>query len=164
MSNGKLFLGGRPTGPDVRRLMDKYKDTTNGDQISLEEIATEIGLDIRDTRFRTVIDKFRKTLRKERNLVTDRPHGEGVLVVLQENQREGNGLGRIRQGMRKIIRAHVDIADTDVSKLKTTEERDRLMRTKRLTEKLAHDGRTSVNEIVSHLAPPRQLPRAQAIK
>lgn len=154
-----LFVGGLPTGPDVRRLMDRFRDKAQGDSILLSDVAAEIATEVRTQRFETVLTAFRAALRKERNLETERDHGGVAVRILQDNERAAVSFKLVRRGARQIGRAYTKASSTPTGKL-NEQERKELMHVQRLTEAMANSARQSIKEIAVIWAPPKQLPRA----
>lgn len=56
----KLFLGGIPTGPDVKRLRESLPKLTDGLEITHDDVSAVLGLSPRTSRYRAVTGAWRK--------------------------------------------------------------------------------------------------------
>ena len=155
------YFGGVPTAPQVRRLMEKFKDVQAGDAIKLDDISEVIGEPVRSNRFRTIVDAFRRALARDRNFVTERIAGMGTIRILLDSERTGFGARGIRQGSRKVHRSVGVIVATPTEKL-TDAERETNFHVRRLGEAIVTTTRSAMKEIAQiFAAPPKQLPRTK---
>lgn len=64
----RLFLGGIPTAPDVKKLRTAFPEIKEGDQITHEQVEAVLKLDAKSSRYRSITTSWRKELLNELNL------------------------------------------------------------------------------------------------
>lgn len=64
----KLFFGGIPTAPDVKKLREAFTDVKEGTDFDHEQIAAILGLDPRTSRYRSVTTAWRKEMLTQHNI------------------------------------------------------------------------------------------------
>ena len=64
----KLFLGGMPTDADVRLICAALPNLKEGDDVTHEQIEQAINIGRNESRYRTVVNAWRKSLLKNDNL------------------------------------------------------------------------------------------------
>ena len=124
----KLFLGGIPTTPDVKRLREAFKLET-GLVIKHEDIEIIIECEWKTVRYRTITDAWRRDLFNQDNIVLDAVHGVGFKVLSgpERVHKEYEGFKRgIRKQARSLRRASV-IKDDTLSEFER-KKRDHLLR------------------------------------
>ena len=83
-ANAKLFFGGLPTGPDVRKLEELYGIPPEGTLIAYDEIVGVLKLPTwRCARFKIVLDTWRRKLARESNVDTACDPGKGLRVLTE---------------------------------------------------------------------------------
>ena len=96
----KLFFGGIPTGPDVKRLCDAFKILTEGQEITHEQVQAVLNLDPRGSRYRSVTTAWRKELLNEENIEISALPGIGF-KCLSGSERLTTNIKGFRQGTKK---------------------------------------------------------------
>lgn len=96
----KLFLGGIPTAPDVKKLRDAFPKLSDGMDISHEQIQAVIGLAPKSNRYRCVTTAWRKELLNEENVEVGSIAGVGFRVLTGPERLSSNIKG-FRSGTRK---------------------------------------------------------------
>jgi hypothetical protein len=114
------YFGGVPTAPQVRMLMEEFKDVGPGDEIPLSRVAELTGENPRSNRFRTVTDAFRRALR-QKNLVTERVANSGTIRIVPNEERSQFGARGIGKAHRHMGRSVAVIMSTPTEKLTETE-------------------------------------------
>jgi hypothetical protein len=127
MSDAQLHFGGVPTGPDVKKIRDRWPDGSlkAGDKISYEQMASVIGHNKADTRFKTVTQQWRKAVEEAtagRVSIGTIP-GEGF-IVLDDSQKHSAAVGKLRSAGRAAKRSVILTSFVDASNL-TEDERAR---------------------------------------
>lgn len=105
MSTARVFTGGVPTAPDVKRLIEKFGSPEPETVIGYDAIATVIGAAYGSHRFTSVMTAWKATLLREHNVELGHIDGEAV-VALTNEQRTEAAQKRFRQGGRQIGRSH----------------------------------------------------------
>ncbi len=156
----KVFFGGVPTEPDVKKLIGAYGSPAEGTVLPYDELSEVLQLSRRSSRFRTVITAWRKQLLKEYNLDSKARVGEGIVILTPEQRVEESGknlLSSARQVRRGFVRAStVPTARLDgISRQK----HDHMMRIGRVM----HDAiTTNCKALTYELKAIEQLPRMMA--
>lgn len=65
MSEDSLFFGGMPTGPDVKKLNDRWPEPKQGDRFSYSEIERTIGISRNEGRFHSITNAWRADLQSK---------------------------------------------------------------------------------------------------
>lgn len=125
----ELFLGGIPTEPDVQKLIDAFKDPSEGQIITWQEIANVIEEPYGSSRFRTVVTAWRKRLFRTRNIHLLIKRGQGLYAGSPPERIRDSGK-RFVKGYRTIHRASVVSAATDRSRLTENEKKEQDFHTK----------------------------------
>jgi hypothetical protein len=147
VSNSKMYFGGVPTEPDVRRLLNKYGCPQQGQVMNYEEVATVIGIRKQDSRFKTVTNAWRKAIYSSYNIVIGTRPGVGF-VALQEPERLDYGSRKFRHGIRQIKRSHGVISGCDEMKL-TPEQRGHKQHDEMVSAHLILAGRLEARRLQS---------------
>lgn len=124
MKPSDLFLGGVPTEPDVKKLIEVFGVPKVGDELTYEQVAEVIGAPIRSYRFRTVTWAWRKLLDRQHNLIVGAVQARGF-VVLDNQSRVRFSAGRFKRGLRSVRRASDVASRTDLGGLTPEERRSR---------------------------------------
>jgi len=121
--NQKMFFGGVPTEPDIKKIKTEYPTNvlTPGKKIAYAEIERLIGVGKREHRFKTVTSQWRKEVEKEVNIIIGCDPGEGFRV-LNEPEKVDLSSSKTRSAGRAARRAYVVAARTDIKEL---DENDR---------------------------------------
>lgn len=159
MSKSGLFLGGVPTEPDVKRLIEAYSTLKPGDEITHAEMARTIDADERSNRYRTVVTAWRRQMLKLHNVDMQPIRGVGFRII--------DGIERISAsvkdyggGVRKIVRSVGRARRVEMEKL-TNEQQRVSEHALRHMEATADSARRASKEIASKFTPQAQLPRAR---
>lgn len=125
--NDGIYLGGLPTGPDVRKLEAKFPDleALRGKIITHEEVEQLLGEPRTSNRYKTVTGAWRRKVEKSTGIVIDgrgEAQGVGFRVLLHGDQVEF-GVNQRRAGARRIRRAYQAVASTNEEKLTAEQKR-----------------------------------------
>ncbi len=153
----QIYFGGKPVGPDVRRLEEKFSDRGPGDTVTYEEMSKVLGVDLRSNRFNTVRAAWMKYLFIEKNIACACVPGQGVRL-LPEEERTSDGVRTARHGARKIRRGHVKVAAVRLEKLQTEEQKGAALHALRLLDGIQKGAREAIREIQKTI-PYQSLPR-----
>lgn len=103
LTKNLVYLGGIPTDMDVD-LLDKAFKPKEGDIISYEEISAVIKLKKTDNRWNTIVNRWRKKLGREKNLILSSIRGEGY-ECLNSSKRVGYASGKYKSGLKLVVKA-----------------------------------------------------------
>ena len=151
------------TDVDVALLMAVFSDLLpDGREIAHEQIEAVLTTNRATSRYRTVTNKWRRDLLNERGVYLDgqMAHGRGF-VVLTPNEMVRFGNRSVRAAGRKFRRALAVVAAPKDEDLSADPRRYRALLSAAI-EKIASENRHTLRSIGKALAPPQQLPRAQA--
>ncbi len=109
MSSANVFFGGLPTAIDVKKLDERYGAPNEGLLILHADIAVCIGYPWKSSRYRTVLDAWRRKLRRELNIDTSVDPGKG-LYILTPPERIKAGKSDTKSGLRKFRRGGARVA------------------------------------------------------
>jgi len=127
MSN--IYIGGLPTGPQVRQLEAAFSDLENlrGQIITHEQVEKAIGEERDSTRYKTVTSAWRRKVERAAGIVIDgRGEAQGVgFRVLSHGEQVGFGVNQRRAGTRRIKRGYQSVASTNEGKLSLEQKRVR---------------------------------------
>jgi hypothetical protein len=153
-----LYFGGIPTGPDVKRLLERFGSPAPG-LIPYEEIERAIDERRGHSRFRTVVIAWRHRLLRESNIATRAEAGEGIRI-LTEPERVDEGKRMIGLSARRVLAQHRWNLMIDVTKLDELARRkhDHLVR---YSLALATSAQTGMKQLNAALKVPEQLPRGK---
>lgn len=96
----KLFLGGVPTAPDVKKLRKAFPELVDGQDISHEEVESVLNMDSRSSRYRSVTTAWRKEMLNEENIEVSAVAGVGFRCLTGPERLSTNIKG-FRAGTRK---------------------------------------------------------------
>lgn len=96
----KLFLGGVPTTPDVKKLTKAFPQIEEGTDFTHDEIAATIGLDPKSNRYRCVTLAWRKEMLNEHNIEIGAVPSVGFRALTGAERLDTNIKG-FKQGARK---------------------------------------------------------------
>lgn len=119
-----LHLGGIPTEPDVRALMeDMTKDAyTEGTIIKKQDVEGIISVQANTFRFQTVVAAWRKRLMAEWNIILVAVPGVGWKVA-SPSERISLSVSKVKSGLRHVRRGGTIATTTDRARLKPEEQR-----------------------------------------
>jgi hypothetical protein len=119
---GKLYLGGLPTEPDVRRLREELA-LREGDEVTHEQIEAILNLPRTSDRYRTITNVWRVRMLKDENMEIAAVPGVGFRCLVPAERVDEN-VKRFQRGTRqqgrslnRMRRIHPDTLD-HVSKTK----------------------------------------------
>jgi hypothetical protein len=147
---------------DVELLLGRYRDLLpDGRVISHREIESLLKLTRKQSRYRTVTNKWRRFLLQEQRVFLDGRSalGEGFIALTPDDMiRYSNK--RVRQ-VGRILRRAIQVASLpDPSELKSSEMRNYQARLLVACEQVTMTHRHVLLDLTKALQPPRQLPRA----
>lgn len=159
MSKSGLFLGGVPTDPDVKRLIEAFPSLKPGDEISHNDVANVLGVERASGRYRTVTTAWRNHLVKSCNIRLRAINGVGyrVMEAMERVTHNVRGLGK---GTKIIRRASDDVRRVDATQLSQEQQRVTehvLRRMDSVTDFLLKTSK----EIAIEFKPITQLPRVR---
>lgn len=100
----KMFFGGMPTGPDVRKLIAAFGKPTPGTEITHEEIEAVLSITRKESRYSVVTLAWRKQLLKDDSIDIGAVNGIGFRALI-DSERVSNGVSGVQQGARKQMRS-----------------------------------------------------------
>lgn len=162
MSKQRLFLGGLPTEPDVRKLIDAFPRLEPGAEISHAEIAKVIGVDRDSDRYRTVTNAWRRLLKKDHNVRLKALPGVGFKSI-DGMERVIDNMHGFTQGARKIRKAADDVRRVEIGKLSQEQQRVAEHTLRHMEATVDHLQKTS-KAIAIEFKPQAQLPRVRMVK
>ncbi|HNF62090.1 MAG TPA: hypothetical protein PKZ20_10205 [Rhodocyclaceae bacterium] len=116
-----LFSGAMSTDAELAVLMTTYENVKPGDVLRYDKIAELIGAPYGSSRFRTVVDRFRRTLFVQRNIELNVIRQEGYRVAFAKERLE-NGVARASRAFKQTRRAAFQVAVIPDSELTTTDQ------------------------------------------
>lgn len=124
----KIHFGGLPTGPDVKKLEEAFGTPEPG-LIKHEEIEAVIGERRGTSRYRTVVNAWRKQLFNTSNVEARAEPGLGILFMTAKERSE-NGVRGIRHAARHVVRVVNRVRAVPVDELDevTRRKHDHLLR------------------------------------
>lgn len=118
----KLFFGGMPTEPDVKKLKEKFKTLDEGTLISYKAVSKVIGEPKGSCRFMSVTHQWRKQLFVEKNILLTCVMNEGYLVS-DPSTRVRVGVHYKNKSIRDAKSSGRILIGTDTSRLSADEKR-----------------------------------------
>ncbi|KQP36110.1 hypothetical protein [Pseudorhodoferax sp. Leaf274] len=100
----KVYFGGMPTEPDVKKLLAAFPDIQEGDEIAHEDIERVIGHKREDNRYRAVVAAWRKRLLNDENQDLGAVSGIGF-KCLAPDERISRSVDGFQSGTRKQLRS-----------------------------------------------------------
>lgn len=154
----KVFLGGVPTGPDVRRLIERFGTPEVGTTIPYAEITAIVGSAPEKSRFKSVTGAWRRKLLNEYGIEMAPRDGE-AFVVLSERERVTSGVKKVGSLTRQLGRVakRAVLISTDRVDDETRQDIEAL---RQHTEVIAKAAIGGAKKLTNALAPPEQMPRA----
>lgn len=139
-----VMLSGMPTAPDVRKLR-KTITPVAGELIAYETLAAVLGYDRRSSRYRTVINAWRRTLFREEGVQMEAEHGQGLRVLTPTGAvaKAITGLHRCGRALKRVA---VQVGAVDTAAMETHEKArtDLVRRTVFLVTASVEDARRAV--------------------
>ncbi len=122
----KVYFGGIPTEPDVRRIRERFPDDqlVVGQVIPYSEVATIIQAPYRSARFVCVTQRWRILVEKDRGLVIGVEKSEGF-KVLDDHQKLDLSGDKLRTAVKQARRSFTLVGMVDRRNL-SDEERSRM--------------------------------------
>ena len=122
----KLYLGGLPTAPDVKRLRERFPDNALrvGQIVDYADVEATLGCARHTYRFKTVTNRWRKLVEKESGVIIGAMAGKGFAVLDDHQKLDASG-AKPRSAARAARRSYVLAGHIDRKNL-TDEERGRL--------------------------------------
>lgn len=157
MTESKLFFGGVPTAPDVRKMIDVVLALAPGHTVTYEALSAQIEVSEESSRFQTVLRACRRELEQAHNVATEAVRGVGIRR-LPEDERAAQGAKTFRGGVRRVKRS---VEQVSAIKTELLDENQRAMATHvRRVVAAAYTGlQESRVELAAALKPPKTLPR-----
>ena len=119
----KMFFGGMPTGPDVRKLITAFGKPTPGTEMTHEEIEEVLSISRKENRYFAVTGAWRKQLLKDDGIDIGAVAGIGFRSLL-DGERVSNGISGVQQGARKQMHSikRATMLETDNPELQKKQE------------------------------------------
>ena len=114
---------GRPTLPDVEKIVKEFPLLSDGDRVPFDRIAEIIKEDLETSRFFSVLYAYRKTMYRDKNIIF-RVEG-GIMTVENPSQRIGKSSRLVASGIKKMVRSGDLALKTTISGLTEAERRTR---------------------------------------
>ena len=150
----KMFFGGMPTGPDVRKLMKAFAALSEGDEITHESVESVLEIVRRDSRYKTVTTAWRRQLLKDRNIELAAIANIGFRA-LTPSERVSGAVAGIRYGVRKVARSVNKVTSVETTDPLLIHKRDHM---RKLGNALIQSATAGMREIEPPKAQ-RPLPR-----
>lgn len=135
---------GEPIKPNVDLLIEGLK-LQIGDVVRHDDIADVSGVEYKSSRYRSVVDAWRKRLLREMNLDLQAVAGYGYRV-LDDNERVRAGIKDFSQSVRRMGRSVDRMQRADAAKLDDNHRRQQ-DHAVRLTQAIVQSGRKAAKEI-----------------
>lgn len=145
----KLFLGGIPTAPDVKKLREAIGELIEGRDIAHDEVRAILGLEPRSSRYRSVTTAWRREMLNEHNIEISAIPSIGFRVLPQAEQLTTNIKG-FKQGTRKQGKSVRRIAQIETEKLSEAEQQKHMHMVRLGTQVVQHAG-----SIIKQIEPPK---------
>lgn len=145
----KLFLGGIPTGPDVKKLRDSIGELTEGRDIPHDEVQAILGIDPRASRYRSVTTAWRREMLNEQNIEIAAVPSVGFRVLPQAERLTTNIKG-FKQGTRKQGKSVRRIVQIETEKLSEAEQQKHMHMVRLGSQVVQHAG-----SIMKQIDPPK---------
>jgi hypothetical protein len=151
------------TDVDVATLNRVFPDLLpDGREITHEQIETVLSMNRLQSRYRTVVNRWRKQLLRERGLWLDGQLAQGRgFVVLTPDEMVRYGNRGVRSAGRKLRRA-LEVVSAPRDELLSEDTRRYRGLLSAAIEKIATENRSAIRAIGKALTPAPQLPRARA--
>lgn len=162
MSNSKVFIGGMPYGPDIRRLADAFPlpSLKEGRIISHEELAGCLEPIARGSaRYYAVVNAWISRQRNDNGVFIRWEHTRGI-KVLDPSEVLETAETRTKQKARQLGKAVKTFGWVDRSRLDQTGQK-RYDHQIRVANALRESVDSARKELAVNLAPVRSLPRPQ---
>lgn len=147
----KLFLGGVSTDAELSALTTKYQGMNPGDEVTYEDIERIINTAYGTTRFKTVVDRFKRAMFLHHNVELTVIRGVGYRASTAK-ERLDNGVTRVSRAFKQTRIAAVRVSAIPDSEL-TALEQSRKTHVQVVLAKVVNATNTAVREI----APPRAI-------
>ena len=118
----KVYFSGRPTGPDVEKIVEAFAELKDGDMIPYDVIAGLIKEDVRSNRFTTVVNVYRRKMRREKNIEFQAIPNAGLAVIDQTN-RISKSSKIMKTGIKRMVKAGDLAGRTATDKLDESSKR-----------------------------------------
>lgn len=149
----KLYLGGIPTGPDVKRMHEAFDARSVGESITHTEVEAVLEVDRHSNRYRTVTSAWRRERLGQDNVEIGVIPGEGF-KVLTPSERVSSNIKGFQSGTRKQGKSLRRVAMVKSDSL-TPVERTKVDHFQRIGARIMQESLTMMREI----EPPK--PQAQ---
>lgn len=116
----KIYNGGVPYAPDLKRLTDAFGVPEPGTLVTYEEMRAALDREVEESRFRGLVAAWRNSLEREHNVLFDAVPNVG-LQALDGTGRVRHVQSKFRRGARAIRKATIRAAATDRGSLSTEE-------------------------------------------
>lgn len=154
----RIYLGGLPTAPIVKKLREAFDSTGPGEIISYQALADASGLKQKTSRFTTCLNAWRGEIRRQLNIETIAVAGEGI-KLLAEGERADNSARTLKRGSRRVVKSYKQAAAIDTRKL--TEEEKRVAGIcLRVTEAMAEAVQRATKQLAVDLLDPKKALKA----
>ena len=122
----KVFFGGVPTEPDIKKIREVFPDTKleEGDRIPYRKISDVISEEYNTSRWRTVTMQWRKKVEKDTGIIIGADGDERAFYVMSNPEKVGLMRQKLRSASRFARRTYTISAVVDVTKIN---EEDRKM-------------------------------------
>ena len=159
--DNELFFGGVPVGPDVDILDRRYPELKNEQMLTHAELSAAIGYSWQSSRYRTVLNAWRKQLFEERGLELQAVRSVGLRVMTSPERVEAH-INKTIGGIRAITKAGMRIAAVPRAELPEP-SRIRADNAQAAIAKMNVDMRRFRSSVCAPPAPPTQQPRLVSI-
>jgi len=114
--NRKIYFGGVPTDGELKLLLEAFDDLKEEAVITHDQITEVIGVEWKTDRYRTVTDRWKKTIFREQNIDIAAIPSVGFRV-LTPDERVKYGIKDAGSAHRKLTRARTRTGRADTKRL-----------------------------------------------
>ena len=147
----KLFLGGVPTAPDVKKLREAFPEITEGTDFTHEQIEQVIGLDAKSTRYRCDTLSWRKEMLNSHNIEIAAVPTVGFRALTGPERLDTNIKG-FRQGTRKQGKSVRRVTMVRAETLSANEQTKQLH-----VMRLGHAVLSHASSMLKEIEPPKRI-------
>lgn len=122
MPRHSLYFGGVPTEIELKWLLDTFGVPEENWSVDYEEVAALLKVTPKTPRFRTITNRWRKTIYRDHNVLVVAKNGK--FIALDPSGRLSVSKGDIRQGVRKALRGRAKLLATDRDRLTGQEQQE----------------------------------------
>lgn len=155
-----IFQSGVPTEPDVKRLIEAFPKLVEGQTIAYQDIEVILGIDRKQSRYRTVTTAWRRAMLRVHNIEIEAVKSLGFRVM-PPNDRLTGSVKRFGRGVRAVGRSVGTMRRVPAERLSEEQQRVYDHASRRMQSTLDH-ARGEAQSIAAVFRPQEQLQRGPA--